>query len=134
MSQKIIDGGWGIGCILPELDAIFKGDNFDGKLNPTSRNGDLQFRQAYFGRSAHPYEILFVKTERNLFPVEYLNRLAFSMLTSRLRDSISGIFQSSYLNTLTGVGKSSLRVPIEVCVFKFRDLINCLLFKYKFKK
>ena len=76
LTQKVIEGGWGVKCILQEFNAVFKSNNCEKSINKTSRNGDMQFRSAYFGRTMHPYEIIFVQTDRDLFTVEYLNRLA----------------------------------------------------------
>jgi hypothetical protein len=49
------------------------------EINPSSREGDSGFINSYFGRTAHPYEAMFIKTSRNTFPDAYLKQLAHSM-------------------------------------------------------
>jgi hypothetical protein len=78
LSQLVLKQGWNIACLLPELNTI------DYRLphtnpNPTSTMGDPNEVLGYFGRSVHPYEVLFVKTNRNLYTEAYLARLSYSM-------------------------------------------------------
>lgn len=79
LSQLIVSLGGQIRCFLPEYNHVnYAGYHSD--INPASVNGDPCFNGAYFGRTIHPYEAMFVKTNRDLLPTEYLERLAFSML------------------------------------------------------
>jgi hypothetical protein len=78
LSQLVLAMGWNLRGLLPELNRI------DYRLphvnpNPSSTVGDPNEVLGYFGRSAHPYEVLFVKTNRHLFTEGYLDRLAYSM-------------------------------------------------------
>jgi hypothetical protein len=78
LSQLILQQGKNLRCLLPEFNQIdyrFPHAN----INPTSTIGDPNEELGYFGRSVHPYEVLFVKTNRNLYSEEYLARLAYSM-------------------------------------------------------
>jgi hypothetical protein len=79
LSQLVLKQGWNLRCLLPEFNSI------DYRLphtnpNPTSTVGDPNEVLGYFGRSAHPYETIFVKTNRDLYTEAYLDRLAYSML------------------------------------------------------
>jgi hypothetical protein len=78
LSQLILDMGFNLRCILPEYNQIDYREVLTD-LNPTSREGDSGFEHSYFGRSAHPYESIFIKTSRNTFSEEDLMRLAYSM-------------------------------------------------------
>ena len=78
LSQLILDMGLNLRCMLPEYNQIDYREAH-GDLNPTSREGDSGFEHSYFGRSAHPYESIFIKTSRNTFSEEDLMRLAYSM-------------------------------------------------------
>jgi hypothetical protein len=131
LTQKLIAGGWGVKCILPEFDSILKFNNFGVSENKTSRNGDVQFRNAYFGRSMHPYESIFVKTERSLFTIDYLDRLAYSMLSVLDGNLIDKSFGSPYLTNLQEIKNSSKHVYIERVVFKIRDVFNFIFSKFK---
>lgn len=78
LSQLVLAQGWNLRCLLPEFNGI------DYRLphvspNPSSTVGDPNEALGYFGRSIHPYEGLFVKTNRSLYTSQYLMRLAYSM-------------------------------------------------------
>ena len=78
LSQLVLAMGWNLRGLLPELNRI------DYRLphvnpNPSSTVGDPNEVLGYFGRSVHPYEVLFVKTNRYLYTDGYLDRLAYSM-------------------------------------------------------
>lgn len=78
LSQLVVANGWNLKCLLPEYNAL---DYRSAVVpcNPTSRRGDPCYPYGYFGRTPHPYETMFVKTERRLFTPEYLDRLSASM-------------------------------------------------------
>jgi len=79
LSQWLLSECWDIACLLPEYDAIDYRQPH-AEINPTSVNGDPSHPNGYFGRSAHPYEVMFVKTNRGIFTEAYLDRLALSTL------------------------------------------------------
>lgn len=82
MSQKLIRAGWNIKCLLPEYNVLdYRLVNED--VNPTSMKGDPGHEGGYFGRSTHPYEVIFVKTNRSLFPMHFLEKISYSMLMRR---------------------------------------------------
>ncbi len=81
MSQLLIENGLNLKCLLPEYNRI------DYRLpysdpNPTSYLGDPSTPDGYFGRTIHPYEGLFIKTQRALYPNYYLELLTQSMLAN----------------------------------------------------
>jgi len=85
LSQLVLKLGWNLRCLLPEFNSI------DYRLphtnpNPTSTVGDPNEVLGYFGRSAHPYETIFVKTNRDLYTEAYLDRLAYSMWQVRNKE------------------------------------------------
>ena len=93
LSQLVLKLGWNLRCLLPEFNAI------DYRLshanpNPTSTVGDPNEVLGYFGRSAHPYETIFVKTNRNLYTEAYLDRLAYSMLKGNRSNSSEKLLAS----------------------------------------
>ena len=91
LSQLILDMGLNLRCILPEYNQVdYRVALTD--LNPSSREGDSGFEHSYFGRSAHPYESIFIKTSRNTFSEEDLMRLAYSMsIEHKLEDSLGSL-------------------------------------------
>lgn len=85
LSQLVLAQGWNLRCLLPELNQVdYRKPHVNP--NPSSTVGDPNEVLGYFGRSIHPYEGLFVKTNRHLFTEYYLNRLAYSMLIARAED------------------------------------------------
>ena len=85
LSQLVLKQGWNLRCLLPEFNGI------DYRLphanpNPSSTVGDPNEVLGYFGRSAHPYETIFIKTNRDLYTEAYLNRLSYSMWQVRNKE------------------------------------------------
>lgn len=63
MSQLVLKNNWNISCIIPEYQNInYRTLNYD--INPTSHNNDPNFMNGCFGRTIHPYECIFIKTNR----------------------------------------------------------------------
>lgn len=66
MSYHVLKNNWNISCILPEYQNIdYRTLNVD--FNPTSKKGEMNYNNAYFNRTLHPYEAIFIKTNRDLF-------------------------------------------------------------------
>ena len=83
LSQLILAGGWNMKCILPEYNVIdYRGAHHE--VNPTSTNGDPVWNFSYFGRTPHPFELIFIKSARSLFTQSYLDRLAYSAMCNSL--------------------------------------------------
>jgi hypothetical protein len=78
LSQLVLQSGLNLKCLLPEYNLV---DYRTGATcaNEAARGGDPSWPFGYFGRSAHPFEIMFVKTERRLFSMAYLDLLSASM-------------------------------------------------------
>jgi hypothetical protein len=79
MSQLILrEAGWNIDCLLPEYSGLdYRTVRSD--INPSSRFGDPSYPGACFGRTIHPYEVVFIKTNRGLSDHE-INSLSFRTL------------------------------------------------------
>jgi len=82
LSQLVLAQGWNLRCLLPEFNCIDYRKPHQNP-NPSSTVGDPNEALGYFGRSIHPYEGLFVKTNRQLFTQSYLMRLAYSMYQAK---------------------------------------------------
>ena len=80
LSQLIKQNGWNLKCLLPEYNLIdYRSPHVD--INPTSDHGDPCFKDAYFGRTIHPHEIIFIKTNRQIYSTDFLQRLAYSLFS-----------------------------------------------------
>lgn len=71
LSQEIKRNGWNFKCFLSKYNSIDYRENHTDP-NKSSVNGDPLYLGAYFGRTARPYELVFVKTNRNLFTTSRL--------------------------------------------------------------
>lgn len=116
LSQLVLQSGWDLKCLLPEYNLV---DYRTGEAcrNVTSRRGDPSWPFGYFGRSAHPYETMFVKTERGIFSLAYLARLSASMNARadiRARDDRISPSMAPFLASLEACQKSADVVVAEV--------------------
>ena len=82
LSQLVLAQGWNLRCLLPEFNRTDYRRPHQNP-NPSSTVGDPNEVLGYFGRSIHPYEGIFVKTNRELFTQPYLMRLAYSMYQAK---------------------------------------------------
>ena len=65
MSQLILKNNWNISCILSDYQNIdYRKIKKD--INFTSKQGDPNFVNSCFGRSLHPYDVIFIKTNRQI--------------------------------------------------------------------
>ncbi len=84
MSQLLIKKGYAIKCLMPEYNRLdFKALTDATACNPTANGGDPSFKFAYFGRTPHPYETVFAKANRSIYPAGFLEALSFSMLCAK---------------------------------------------------
>jgi lipopolysaccharide biosynthesis protein len=74
MSQLVLKNGWNISCIIPEYQRIDY-IRLDTDINHTALNHDPCFIGSCFGRTVHPYEIIFIKTNRGI-SVNEINSLS----------------------------------------------------------
>jgi len=65
MSQLILKNNWNINCLLPKYKNLDY-RTLDHDINPTSTGGDPYYPGAYFGDSIDPYDVIFIKTNRNV--------------------------------------------------------------------
>jgi hypothetical protein len=66
LSQEIIHNGWNIGSFLPGYEGLdYRKLSMDFP-NVSSRNGDVLFEGAFYGRTLSPTEAMFVKVNRNM--------------------------------------------------------------------
>jgi len=75
MSRAILEKGWRISCLQPPYRDLDYREEHAG-FNPSARYGDPLFEGAYFGRTLHPLEMIFVKTNRQLADGAALAQLA----------------------------------------------------------
>lgn len=124
LSQKVIKLGLNLKCLLPEYNQIdYRKPHKE--INPTSVNGDVIFRNAYFGRTLHPYEAMFIKTNRSLYLESYLDRLAASAYVAK--GGANGLRSrelDAYRESLELAHISNERVAFQGMQFKPEQILN----------
>lgn len=66
MSQYVLHNNWNITCMLPLYQNVdYRKVKKD--FNETSLMGDPSFKGRYFGDTYSPYEVVFIKTNRDVF-------------------------------------------------------------------
>jgi hypothetical protein len=112
LSQLILRNGWNITSLLPEYaDLDYREPHRN--INPSASSGDPNDPLCYFGRSPHPFEVMFAKANRNIFSEEYLIRLAYSGFCKN-RPNLqweNDTIIRDYASTLESVGRSTDLVP-----------------------
>lgn len=128
LSQLILDMDLNFQCMLPEYNQVdYREALVD--INPSSREGDSGFQGSYFGRSAHPYEATFIKTSRNTFSDEELQRFAFSMSTQfKVNDRL--VQQGLIMTYIQKIQSCALRVN-ENTKPNQRNLLKYFFRKFK---
>jgi len=72
LSREIIKKGWNISSILPlSGDMDYRNSGYSD-INFSSKNGDYLYKNKFFERTLTPYELIFIKTNRNLLTPEEL--------------------------------------------------------------
>ncbi len=81
LSQILLEHGYAIKSLLPKPGEI----RSDSTLHPlaNSRSGDVNFRGAYEGRTLSPYELIFVKTNRNMISRRKLRKISRDEIRSK---------------------------------------------------
>ena len=112
LSQCLIRAGWNIKCLLPEYNTIdYRQPHSD--VNPTSLSGDPCYEGAYFGRTLHPYDVVFIKTNRNVCPPHYLDKMTYALIQNRKSEfsSLSNHLLQTFIEKKLGEADFNLRMP-----------------------
>jgi len=81
MSQIIMKNGYQITSLLPTLEN-FSQNHKHTNLPSTSKNGDVLYKSAFYGRSISPFESVFIKTNRDIISFRDLCSYTFTSLLS----------------------------------------------------
>jgi hypothetical protein len=121
MSYHVLNNNWNISCLLPEYQNIdYRTLNVD--FNPTSIKGEMNYKDAYFNRTLHPYEAIFIKTNRNLF-----NNQIQSISTHCLNRKLSTIIFIFYNNNNDITEYINYKYIYLVKIWNYFDIYDFLL-------
>lgn len=124
LSQLILSFGLNLKCMLPEYNSIDYRIKHN-EINPTSANGDVIAQNAYFGRTIHPYECIFIKTNRGLHNEMYLDRLAISnMANVKKYNPLQSVELEKYRNQLVAGSISKERINLQTTSYTANQIMN----------
>ena len=125
LSQILIANGLNLRCLLSEYNQIDYRNPIED-INPTSYLGDLCYSKAYFGRTVHPYEIMFVKTNREIYKDSYLKRIAYSMLKINQLpiESTQSIEYAAYIQNIVNEAESNELVDFQNLKMDASEILN----------
>lgn len=79
MSQILIENGLNLRCMLSPYNILdYRKPIID--INKYSNNGDPRYKEAYFGRTIDPYQIMFPTMNRGVYDVEYIEQICMEQL------------------------------------------------------
>ncbi|SAK79756.1 hypothetical protein AWB76_05349 [Caballeronia temeraria] len=110
LSQLVLARGLNIAALLPEFNKIdYRNSHVDLDPGVHRSQGDPSCAYSYFGRSAHPFEVIFVKTNRGIFSEDYLDRLTYSALNqmSESPEWTDCGFMKEYIDRINTVSRSA---------------------------
>lgn len=84
LSQEIMNRGYKIAAILPTYDE-FCLKNKSSVYETNLKNGDPLNKSVFYGRSASPFEVLFVKPKRRALTETELNSYTFTALAVAMK-------------------------------------------------
>ena len=89
LSRRILQNNWNMSCLLNKYQGLdFRHNPAD--INPTSRKGDPLYKNAYFGKTVAPEEVIFVKTHRRRKLIKVKQNYKFMLgLGSFIKTSIN---------------------------------------------
>jgi len=104
LSREIIKNGWNFSSIVPFYDHIdFRNQN-EFTENDSAINGDVLFKKGFMGRTLNPYDLIFIKVNRDMLPTEELESYTYTSLS---RISSKELFLES--NELVSRSRESIK-------------------------
>jgi hypothetical protein len=104
MSQILLSNGFSISSILPTYEE-FSTSTRSLSYCGTSKEGDPQFKSAFYGRTLSPLEIVFVKTNRDVISTNELASYTFTALAGK---EIVGFLTEDGFNLFQSASKKML--------------------------
>ena len=134
LSQILKSNGLNLRSLLPEYNKIdYRLPHSD--INPTSENGDACFKDAYYGRTIHPNEIIFIKTNREIYPLAYFDKLTYSLfaLEQSNGQALSNQSLRGYRDRVNLVAFSKVRISYVPLLKAYKILIKKTIYRIKGK-
>ena len=81
LSREIIKNGWNFSSITPLYDCIDYRNQKEFTENDSAVNGDVLFKKGFMGRTLNPYDLIFIKVNRDMLPIEELDSYTYTSLS-----------------------------------------------------
>jgi hypothetical protein len=81
LSREIIKNGWNFSSIAPLYDDIDYRRQKEFTENDSAVNGDVLFKKGFMGRTLNPYDLIFIKVNRDMLPIEELDSYTYTSLS-----------------------------------------------------
>lgn len=127
LSTLFLEAGFNIGCILKKYELDFR--NIDADPNYSSKEGDPLYKDSYFGKTLTPYELIFVKINRDLIRPIALYKVTKISLFGLFKESIN--VNHLKLELENRLLFSMISTIIKESIIKLKILIHRLLSKLK---
>jgi hypothetical protein len=115
ISQYLLNKNYNIACLLDGYNLDYR--RLKKNPNPTSRNGDALYKNAYFGSTVNPFDIMFIKTNRKILS----NFKKIFLISSQLKKTKLRIGFSHLLLITSNELVEEFLIKIRT---KFRQLIK----------
>ncbi len=81
LSREIIKNGWNFSSIAPLYDEIDYRKQNEFIKNDSAVNGDVLFKKGFMGRTLNPYDLIFIKVNRDMITIEELDSYTYTSLS-----------------------------------------------------
>jgi len=126
LSREIIKKGWNFSSLLPFYDAIDYRHQNAIIDNFSAKDGDLLFKKSFFARTLNPYEIIFIKVNRNLLPREELDSYTYTTLSKQSSNNLFLESEELVIKTRENIKKFSIMRKKYQRIYKFFGIRNLL--------
>jgi hypothetical protein len=132
LSREIIKKGWNFSSLLPFYDDIDYRHHNGVIDNFSTKDGDLLFKKSFFARTLNPYEIIFIKVNRNLLPPEELDSYTYTALCKQSSNNLFLESEELVNKNRENIKKFSLLRKKYQRIYKFFGVRNLLSRMSKF--
>jgi hypothetical protein len=81
LSKEIIKNGWNFSSSAPLYDDKDYRNQHVLTENNSAVNGDVLFKKGFMGRTLNPYDLIFIKVNRDMLPIEELDSYTYTSLS-----------------------------------------------------